>query len=218
MKKWISLLVLALCALGCSGVTTVDGGDMSEPAEPVAGIQQAEKTANCKPVADGWEGCKPGTTCASPPSITGLRSGGGLGGTNKELWVYYNGAWRNAISFGGSTLIGDIGGNIGGPGKPAIGQLTMTNQTYWDGPGARITAQCFNPTTYANECASQEVVIHKMQFATPKTCTFGTFTVGITRVVGNGYLTGEGDFEFRGWNNIPAYVSCDLKLVNSCTP
>jgi hypothetical protein len=152
--------------------------------------------------------------------------GDGVGGNQRQLWIYYNGAWTLGVDMGPSTIGAYFSGAIGGAGKPTLRKLTFTNTTYWDGLGTRITAECVNPTTGVDECFSgNEIAVHGMSVAqaasSPKVCSFGLWTVGLTRVVGMGDTTGDGTVEFRGYNKVGTgpvtYDSCAVTFQNGCT-
>lgn len=221
MKNLFSLLFLMIVALvGCSSELTKE--DKALMASEQVGSQQ-QLACTSKPVSTGWEGCKPGTTCASPKSIFGIQPGdlhAADGGTDRELWVYFHDAWRNAIGIGASTTGVKFIGSINNHGL-ALHKIFLTNMTFWDGPGAKIKAECINPSTGTDECFYDEISVHGAWFETPVTCSFGPWTSGLIRLVGTGASTGEGDISFRGYNTVSGtdvYTYCDARLVNACSP
>lgn len=221
MKKLILFMTMMLALFGCSAGQLTDDDRKLMAEEGVDSV--SEPLCYGKPVATDWGGCKPGVTCPSPPSIFSIESGHNVdtySGVNRDLWIYYDGTWQKALSFGSATIDAYFSGSIGKAGGPPLRKIMLTNQTYYDGPGALIKAECMNPTTGHDECFYDEIAVHRMWFATPTTCYFGLWTSGLTRLVGLGDTTGEGDFSFRGWNTaggVTSYVSCDVRLKNSCS-
>ncbi len=214
MKKLIVLLVLALCAFGCSAGSVEDVGE-----------QQAAVCTGA-PYAYGSAGCVPGSPCATPKSVTAIKQNFGFpGGTSRQLWAYYGGAWVLAVDFGNVSIDATISGSIGSTNNSPITKLTFTNQTFWDGPGTRITAECYNSVTFANDCATDEIVVHRLQVYANKTCRYGDVnhrTAGLTRVMGlGGVAYDDGTVSFRGYDKVTtveSYVSCDVVFYNACSP
>jgi hypothetical protein len=213
MKKLILFLMTMLLA-ACSAPM---------PSEDVGSTQEAICTAG--PYASGSAGCIPGTTCASPKSVLALKQNTAFpGGTPRQIWAYYGGAWVLAVDFGYAGIDATISGAIGSPTKPPINKLTFTNATYWDGAGTRITAECYNTTTGNNDCVYDEIVVHRLQVYANKTCNYGSLnhhTVGLTRVQGLGGIAyDDGDVSFSGYDktgSTEAYVSCDPIFINACS-
>jgi hypothetical protein len=163
----------------------------------------AHAVCTAEPVAVGWEGCKPGTACPNPPTITGLRAASGGHG----LDVYYNGAWRLAVDFG-TGIDCTLSGSWGGPGSPAITSLGVVGCDC-DGDGSPDDGR---------------LNINGQAAITAINCwwigngTLGAGAPGTTRVVGAPTdAAHQGRVEFRGLNSSGVYSTMAVTLRNRCS-
>lgn len=198
-KNLFGLLVLFIAALfvGCSAA----------PEGELAGEQELA-LCTAQPVASGSAGCVPGTSCPSPPSITGIRASS----TGRGLEVYYNGAWQLAVDFGGAGIDCVFAGSWGGPGSPAVLRVAPSGADL-DGDGPDDSKFLVN-----GDLANQLTFRDCWWSGGATFASAGQTAVGLTRVVAAPTdAAHQGRILLYGYDTTGTYRSFAFNVRNRCS-